>query len=232
VMPTKIEPSNIPVGHFSLLETNIGGMQRSTGINSEMLGLTSANTVSGSAITARQRGGITMQFGRVQNYIDFDQEVAQHMLWLIQRSMPVDKMRRILGVWEAKTQNQILGQSAFLHPVTGEPAQEHEITGLLSTMKDTKFDLVMKPMPVDQTIREKQMMTALQMAQLITQTGRAIGPTTFKEMAQLSDLPERLVASLEADAQAEQQMAQAQQQAEALQGTMNQRKSTEGPSGS
>ncbi len=231
IRPEKITPSEIPSGHFALLETNIGGMQRSTGINAEMLGLTSSSTVSGAAVTARQRGGITMQFGRIQNYMDFEESTAQQMLWHIQNSMPVEKMRRILGVWEAKTQSNILGQSAFLHPVSGEPVQEHEILDLLSTMKSTKFDLVLKPMPVDSTIREKQFTTALQMAQLVTQTGRPIGPTTFKELAMLSELPERLIASLEADAQAERQALAAQQQAEGLTSAINERKSQEGPNG-
>jgi len=229
VMPTKIEPSQIPLGHFNLLDANIGGMQRSTGINSELLGLTGSSAVSGEAIGKRQAGGITQQAGRIQNYLDFEKEVAQQTLYQIQQSMPVDKMRRILGVWEAKTQAGIVGQSALLHPVSGEPVSEDEILNLLATMKNTKFDLVLKPMPSDQTIREKQFTTALQMMELVTATGRPIGPVTFKEVASLSDLPERLIASLEADAQAAAQQAQAEAQNEQIGGAINSRKSQEGP---
>lgn len=229
VMPTKIEPSNIPVGHFSLLEANIGGMQRSTGINSELLGLTGSSAVSGEAIGKRQAGGITQQAGRIQNFLDFEKEVAEQALYQIQISMPVDKMRRILGVWEAKTQAGIVGQSVLLHPVSGVPVSEEEILTLLSTMKNTKFDLVLKPMPADQTIREKQFGTALQMMQMVTATGRPIGPVTFKEIAQLSDLPERLIAALEADAQAAAQQAQAEAQNAQIGETINSRKAQEGP---
>ena len=232
VMPQKIEPSAIPVGHFNLLGENIGGMQRTTGMNAELLGLTSSSTVSGEAITARQRGGTTMLFGRIQNNMDFEKEVADMMLYFIQTAMPVEKMRRILGVWEARNQSGILGMSVFLDPITGDPVQDDQILDLLSTMKTTKFDLILKPMPVDTSVREKQYMQALQMAQMIVQAGTPLGPMTFKMIGQMSDLPEMLLASFEADAKAIQQQALAAQQMEGIQGAMKEQQSREGPRGS
>lgn len=232
VAPSPIQPSAIPVGHFNLLQENIGGMQRTTGMNAELLGLTSSSTVSGEAITARQRGGTTMLFGRIQNYMDFEKELADMMLYFIQTSMPVEKMRRILGVWEAKNQSNILGTSIFLDPVSGEPVQDDQILDLLSTMKSTKFDLILKPMPVDSSVREQQYMQALQMAQMIVQTGTPIGPTTFKMIGQMSNLPDMLLASMEADARAAQQAALAEQQLVGIQDAMKQQQSRRGPSGS
>lgn len=229
VMPTKIEPSIIPPGHFTLLETNIGGVQRSTGINSELLGLTSNSTVSGEAIDARQRGGITMLFGRLQNYQDFERFLAEQMLYLIQTTMPVEKMRRIMGVWEAKTSSQIMGQSPFLDPVTGDPVTEDEILDLLATVKNTKFDLTIKAMPIAASVRKQQFNTALQLAQLNAQTGRVMGETTFQELANLSELPERLAASLKADAIAAQQAAAAEAQAGGLENTVKSNQAKEGP---
>jgi len=231
IMPTKIEPSQIPTGHFALLDANIGGMQRSTGINAELLGLTGSSAVSGEAIGKRQAGGITMQAGRIQNNLDFQKEVAKQMLYQIQISMPVEKMRRILGVWESKNAVGQDGQSPLLHPVTGDPVSEDQILDLLSTMKNTKFDLILKPMPTDQTVREKQFATALQMMQLVTASGRALGPTTFREVANLSELPERLVAALEADAQAEAQAAQAEAQNTQVGDAIKNRQAREGPNG-
>lgn len=231
VMPTKIEPSNIPTGHFTLLEGNIGGVQRSTGINSELLGLTSNSTVSGEAIDARQRGGITMLFGRLQNYQDYERWLAEQMLRLIQKVMPVDKMRRIIGVWEAKTQSQITGQSVFLDPTTGEPASEDALFEILSTVKNTKFDLTLKAMPVADSVRKQQFMKGMQMAQLVTQTGRPLGPSTFRELSNLSDLPERLVASLEADMQGAIQAEQAEQQQAGIGDAIKQQQAQEGPNG-
>lgn len=232
VQPEKIEPSSVPIGHFNLLDANVGGIQRSTGINAEMLGLTSSSTVSGDAIDARQRGGVTMLMGRLLNFQEFDREVAQEMLHQIQTQMPVEKMRRILGVWEAKTQTQITGESVFKHPNTGDPATEDEILDLLASMKTTHFDLVLKPTPVGTEVREQQFMKGLQLMQMITQTGRRIGSVAFKEMAQLSDLPERLIAALEADAQAEQQVAIAEQQQIAIGDSIKSQQAREGPRGS
>ena len=173
-----------------------------------------------------------MLFGRIQNYMDFEKELADMMLYFIQTSMPVEKMRRILGVWEAKNQSNILGTSVFLDPVSGEPVQDDQILDLLATMKTTKFDLILKPMPVDSSVREQQYMQALQMAQMIVQTGTPIGPTTFKMIAQMSNLPDMLVASFEADAQAAQQAALAEQQLVGIQDAMKQQQSRRGPSGS
>ena len=232
VVPQKIEPSSIPVGHFNLLGENIGGMQRTTGMNAELLGLTSSSTVSGEAITARQRGGTTMLFGRIQNSMDFEKELAEMMLYFIQTAMPVEKMRRILGVWEARNQSGILGTSIFLDPISGEPVRDEQILDLLSTMKSTKFDLILKPMPVDTSVREKQYMQALQMSQMVLQAGTPLGPMTFKMIGQMSDLPEMLLASLEADAQAAQQAALAQQQLEGVQNAMKEQQAREGPRGS
>jgi hypothetical protein len=201
-------------------------------MNAEMLGLTSTSTVSGEAITARQRGGTTMLFGRIQNYMDFEKELAQMMLYFIQTAMPVEKMRRILGVWEAKNESGLLGVSVFLDPRTGDPVGEDAILDLLATMKSTRFDLTMKPMPVDASVRQQQYMAALQMAQMILQTGRPIGPMTFKMIGEMSDLPEMFLAALAADAQAEQQMMMAQQQMAGVDGAIKQTQAREGPRGS
>ena len=70
------------------------------------------------------------------------------------------------------------------------------------------------------------------MAQMIVQTGTPIGPTTFKMIAQMSNLPDMLVASFEADAQAAQQAALAEQQLVGIQDAMKQQQSRRGPSGS
>jgi len=229
--PAKIEPSNIPTGHFTLLSDNIGGIQRSTGINSELLGFTSTSTVSGEAITARQRGGATMLFGRLQNYNDYKREVADLVMWLIQTTMPIDKMRRILGVWEAKNQGNILGTSVFLDPVTSAPVSEDQILDMLSTVKSSKFDLTLKPKPLDQSVREQQFMKGLQMAQLVTTTGVPVGPMTLKMLGHMSDLPEMFLASLEADAQAQQQALLAEQQAQQLGEAIKNQQARRGPNG-
>lgn len=229
VMPTKIEPAQIPVGHFTLLEGNISGMQRGTGMNAEMLGFTSTSTVSGEAIDARQRGGFTMQLGRITNYQEFEKEVAEQTLYQIQESMPVDKMRRMLGVWEARAQSQIMGVSVFLDPITGEPVSESQLLSLLSSVKNTQFDLTLKPTPTDQSTRDRQYMKALQAAQLVTQTGRPIGPTTFEQLLHLSDLPEMLIASLRADAIAAAQAAQAEAQGAAIGDAIKSEQARRGP---
>ena len=122
--------------------------------------------------------------------------------------------------------------SVFLDPITGDPVQDDQILDLLSTMKTTKFDLILKPMPVDTSVREKQYMQALQMAQMVVQAGTPLGPMTFKMIGQMSDLPEMLLASLEADAQAAQQQALAMQQMEGIQGAMKEQQSRRGPKGS
>lgn len=231
VPPQQIQPAQIPQGHFALLDANIGGIQRTTGQNAELLGFTSSSTVSGEAITARQRGGLTMLFGRIQNYMDFEKELAELVLYLIQTTMPVEKMRRIIGVWEAQNQSQILGQSVFLHPVTAQPVSEDEILEMLATVKNTSFDLILKPMPVDTTVKERQLQTVLQLINIINQSGRPMSTSTLRQVTHMADIPEMLAASLEADAQAEEQALAAEAQQAAIQDTIKQRQSQLGPNG-
>lgn len=111
------------------------------------------------------------------------------------------------------------------------PVSEDDILSMLATVKSTRFDLTLKPKPLDQSVREQQFMKGLQMAQLVTTTGVPIGPMTLKMLGQMSDLPEMFLASIEADAQAQQQQMMAEQQMQQLGEAIKNQQARRGPNG-
>ncbi len=221
IKPEQIVPPQLPVGHFTLLQAAIDGIPRATGINAELQGLTSNSTVSGRAITARQRGGQVTLLPRMEGYTDYKLDLAKIVLDEIQRSMSVAKIRRIVGLWELKTGASAESQSIFLHPVTGEPATDDEIFQLLTTFKTMAFDLTLKPAATDETVRQMQFQRELELSQLITSSGRPIGPKLFEEMMHTADVSEKFRAAALEDLQAEQQALAAQQQQAQLEQTLN-----------
>jgi hypothetical protein len=69
----------------------------------------------------------------------------------------------------------------------------------LGKVKNIDFDLVFSTQPFTPSERDAQYQTALQMAQLVTQSGRPIGPATFNALIEMSNMPSKLATALKID---------------------------------
>jgi hypothetical protein len=164
-----------------------------------MIGQTTQQTVSGRAIKARQSGGATSLRPRLRTYEDANLDLARMMFSRIQQFYTPEKIRRIIGVEELSQPMGMAGMSVFTDPITGMPVPEEVIFDYLSKVKNVEFDLVFSTQPFTATERDAQYQQALQMATLVTQSGRPIGPATFNALIEMSDMPSKLATALKID---------------------------------
>jgi hypothetical protein len=188
-------------GHFGMLQHGERSILRISGINAELVGQTTQATVSGRAIRARQEGGSTILKPRFRNFEESQLDLARMMLSRIQQFYPVEKIRRIIGVTELSTPLGQQGAPLFTDPQTGEPMADEQIITTLKTMRNTKFDLVLRLAPATATERQAQFEQAVQLAGLVTSSGRPLGPNTMQAMIDLADMPTRLAAGLKKDSE-------------------------------
>lgn len=199
VKPEQIVPTPLSEGHFQLLQASERNILRISSINAEMVGQSSQATVSGRAIKARQSGGATALRPRMRTFEEANLDLARMIFSRIQQYYTPEKIRRIIGVAEMSTPMGPQGNSVFTDPITGMPVPEETIFQYLTKMKDIEFDLVFSTQPFTDTEREAQYQQALQMATLVTQSGRPIGPSTFNALIEMSDMPTKLATALKID---------------------------------
>lgn len=199
--PTQIRPVELSSGHFAMLQHGERSILRISGINAELVGQTTQATVSGRAIRARQEGGATILKPRFRNFEEAQLDLARMLLSRIQQYYPVEKMRRIIGVTELSTNLGAQGQPLFSDPRTGQPIPDEEVANVLSTMKNTRFDLVLALSPQTATERQAQFEQATQLAGLITSSGRPLGAHTMQAMIDLAEMPTRLAEGLKRDSE-------------------------------
>ena len=198
--PAQIKPVEMSQGHFTMLQVTSGNILRISSVNAEMIGNTTQQTVSGRAIAARQAGGATGLKPRLRSYEDSLLDLARMVFSRIQQYYPPEKIKRIIGVYEQNTPLGPGGMPLFTDPRTGQPVPEDQIIQYLSNVSNIEFDVAFATHPSTPTEREAQFQTALQVAQLVTQSGRPIGPATFTELINMSDMPSRLATALKVDA--------------------------------
>ena len=198
--PEQIKPVEMSQGHFNMLLTSEKNIMTISGINAEMTGSTTQQTVSGRAIRARQQGGATGLKARFRAYEESLLDLAKMVFSRIQQFYAPEKIRRILGVYELNTPMGPAGQSVFTNPLDGTPVPEEVIIQFLQQVNDIDFDLVFGTQPSTPTERQEQYQTALQIAQLITQSGRPVGPNTFNALINMSDMPSQMSTALKLDA--------------------------------
>ena len=197
--PTKIEPSPLSEGHFRAAQDKKSEIRIISGVNADMSGTNTQVTVSGRAIQSRQAGGATILKPRIRNFEEALLDVEVLLLSRIQQYYPPEKMRRIIGRAEVNTPLGANGQSIFRDPVSGQAIPEDMILTALADMKNLKFDLVMRLVPSTATERQMEFQLGVELAGLITSSGRPLGPQTMAEMVEMSDAPAKLVAALKAD---------------------------------
>lgn len=201
--PTQIRPVELSSGHFGMLQHGERSILRISGVNAEMVGQTTQSTVSGRAIRARQEGGSTILKPRFRNFEESQLDLARMILSRVQQYYPIEKMKRIIGVTELSSPLGATGQPLFSNPQTGQPIPDQEVVSLLSTMKNTRFDLVLSLEPATATERQAQFEQATQLAGLLTSSGKPLGAHTLQAMVDLADMPTRLAEGLKRDAEQE-----------------------------
>lgn len=201
--PTQIKPVELSSGHFAMLQHGERSILRISGVNAELVGQTTQTTVSGRAIRARQEGGATILKPRFRNFEEAQLDLARMLLSRIQQYYPVEKIRRIIGVTELSTPLGPTGGPIFSDPQTGQPIPDEAVVGMLSTMKNTQFDLALSLAPGTATERQAQFEEAIQLAGLITSSGRPLQANTMKAMIDLAEMPTRLAEGLKRDSEQE-----------------------------
>ena len=199
VKPEQIHPVEMSQGHFQLLQSSERNILRISSINAEMVGQTTQATVSGRAIKARQSGGSTALRPRLRTYEEAQLDLARMIFSRIQQYYTPEKIRRIIGVAEMSVPMGVNGGSVFSDPLSGQPVPEEMIFAYLQKVKDVDFDLVFSTQPLTATDRDAKYQQALQMAQLVTQSGRPIGPATFNALIEMGDMPSKLSTALKID---------------------------------
>ena len=202
VAPEQIKPVEISQGHFALLQTSERNILRVSSINAEMIGQTTQQTVSGRAIKARQAGGATALKARLRTYEEAQLDLARMMFSRIQQFYPAEKIRRIIGVTELSTPLGPGGVPLFTDPLTGMPVPEEMVLQYLNKVTNIEFDIAFSTHPYTDTEREAQFQTALQIASLVTGSGRPLGPATFNALIDMSDMPSKLATALKIDSMA------------------------------
>lgn len=170
-----------------------------SGINAEMVGSTTQKTVSGRAIRARQEGGNTILKPRLFSFEEAQLDVTQMLLSRIQQYYPPNKIKRIIGLSQLASPMGPMGGSIFTDPTTGQPLSDQQIIELLVTLSNLSFDLAIKMAPADPTQRQSEFERGFQLASLVMQTGRPIGPMTMQALVEMSDMPTRLAEGLKMD---------------------------------
>lgn len=198
--PEQIKPVEMSQGHFAMLQSSERNILKISGINAEMTGQTTQQTVSGRAIKARQEGGVVGLKSRLRNYEDSQLDLARMIFSRIQQYYAPEKIKRILGVQELNSPMGPGGMPIFMDPATGMPVPDDQIINYLRMVGEVEFDLAFSTMPFTATDRQEKYQTALQISQLVAQSGRPIGPATFNALIDLADMPSQLATALKADA--------------------------------
>lgn len=197
--PEQIHPVEMSMGHFNLLQASERNILRISSVNAEMVGQTTQQTVSGRAIKARQSGGATSLRSRLRAFEESMLDLSRMMFNRIQQFYTPEKIRRIIGVAELSTPMGPQGASIFTDPVSGMPVPEEVIFEYLTKVKNIEFDVAFSTQPFTPTEREAQYQQALQMAALVTQSGRPLGPATFNALIEMSNMPTKLATALKID---------------------------------
>lgn len=202
VKPEQIKPVEMSQGHFAMLQTSERNILRISSINAEMLGQNEGATVSGRAIKARQSGGSTALKARFRNYEEAQLDLARMIFSRIQQYYPAEKIRRIIGISEQSMPMGPAGMSIFTDPMTGMPVPEDQVIQYLDNVTNIEFDLSFATQPFTPSEREAQFQTAMQMAAMVANSGRPIGPQTFMALIDMSNMPSKLSLALKMDAMA------------------------------
>src|SRR5574343_645700 len=199
IKPERIQPMEMSQGHFMLLNLQQQNIRVSSGVNADMMGANNSTTVSGRAIRARQAGGATVLKPRLRRYEEAYLDLAKLWLSRVQQFCPPEKLKRIIGVFEMGAPLGANNQPIFSDPLTGSPMPEALIYQTLATLTNIQFDLKLDVTPNTDSERQAQFEKGMSITQVLTSTGRPVGPGTFAALCDMADLPTRFAEGLKRD---------------------------------
>ena len=199
IKPERIQPMEMSQGHFMLLNLQQQNIRVSSGVNADMMGANNSTTVSGRAIRARQAGGATVLKPRLRRYEEAYLDLAKLWLSRVQQFCPPEKLKRIIGVFEMGAPLGANNMPIFTDPLTGQPMPEALIYQTLATLTNIQFDLKLDVTPNTDSERQAQFEKGMSMTQVLTSTGRPVGPGTFAALCDMADLPTRFAEGLKRD---------------------------------
>lgn len=182
-----------------LLNLQQQNIRVSSGVNADMMGANNSTTVSGRAIRARQAGGATVLKPRLRRYEEAYLDLAKLWLSRVQQFCPPEKLKRIIGVFEMGAPLGANNMPIFTDPLTGQPMPEAMIYQTLATLTNIQFDLKLDVTPNTDSERQAQFEKGMSMTQVLTSTGRPVGPGTFAALCDMADLPTRFAEGLKRD---------------------------------
>lgn len=153
VPPQEIQAKAMPNSFMEYDNSMSNSIRKTTSINAELSGQTTQQTISGTAITARQRGGLVGLQGMVDAFAFARTEIGHHLLQWIQAFYDEHKIRRILGDLLAQGDPSLMPGSP--EEMQALMANEQAIA-MFTRMKQAELDLVLVPDATPPSIRAAQ----------------------------------------------------------------------------
>lgn len=152
--PTTLTPPDIPQSLVYLERATAEEIKSIPNINAEMVGAGTQRTVSGRAIEARQRGGLTVQDSLLETHDHAKQDATRFMLRLIQQYVTPAQALRVLGSIVVR---QPMGPEAqAMQAVAAQGGGEQELAAVLQGALDARYDVAMTDQPWEPSAKRER----------------------------------------------------------------------------
>ena len=164
VEPKPITPPDIPQALVYLARATDQEIKEIPNINAELVGQGTQRTVSGKAIEARQRGGLTVQEPLLESHDSAKQIATRFMLRLIQQYVPPAQAMRVLGAIVAR---QPMGPEAqMLQQFQGAGGGEQAVQQVLQGALDARYDVAMTDQPWEPSLKRERYDALVEIVQM------------------------------------------------------------------
>lgn len=147
--PVMIKAPELPQTLVFLEQQSDGEIRDVVNVHQEMLGNSSQKTVSGRAIEARQRSGLTVQEPLMESFVQDKEPSVLFAISLIQQFMPIGQAARILGTVAQRTPDspmaEIYGQAQD---------QVGQLEALIRKAFSTKYDVIIGTKPFEASVNQ------------------------------------------------------------------------------
>lgn len=184
-IPQQMQATDIPQALVYLERATDAEIKEIPNINNELIGQNNARTVSGRAIEARQRGGLTVQEPLLETHDNAKKDATRFMLRLIQQYVSLPQAMRVLG---AIAQRAPQGPEATMMSQMAQSEADGgndgtlELAGVLQGALDARYDVAMTDQPWEPSLKREQYDALLE---LVEKFGpQAFPPDVLAEAAQ------------------------------------------------
>jgi len=195
VEPRKILPTNLDTAHMTLAQMGDESIREISLLNADLLGTGTQKTISGKAIEARQRGGMTGNEDFFDNQLLGDKILGYQLISNIQQTYTQSRIIRILGAQSVRNPDD-MGAKTFL----SMQADQNKLFQVVDRCLKAEYDYVVDRSPQSVTVRMAQFETLLKAAKDFP---GAIPPAVLVDM---SDFPENAKAAIKEHLQKMEQM--------------------------